>query len=204
VDAKQKSISLLAFWIFTILLPLGVAATDIDLSTIQKRDESTIIQVKDLEKLKTLRETLKTTDENDTDVIETIDETKKTESSNTKAGSSFRWPALIQSMFSEYWVEFLALIVSVVGVVLAISGYSFANKKKRKYLKKYLHDIDDVYTSYKMKSRRCEAELFRLQDQIEDRLTAGNIDENTFQLLEGRIQKYMEEIKALERGEGNS
>jgi hypothetical protein len=67
-----------------------------------------------------------------------------------------------------------------------------------------LHDIDDVYTSYKMKSRRCEAELFRLQDQIEDRLTAGNIDENTFQLLEGRIQKYMEEIKALERGEGNS
>ncbi len=204
MDAKQKSISLLAFWIFTILLPLGVAATDIDLSTIQKRDESTIIQVKDLEKLKTLRETLKTTDENDTDVIETIDETKKTESSNTKAGSSFRWPALIQSMFSEYWVEFLALIVSVVGVVLAISGYSFANKKKRKYLKKYLHDIDDVYTSYKMKSRRCEAELFRLQDQIEDRLTAGNIDENTFQLLEGRIQKYMEEIKALERGEGNS
>ncbi len=194
----------MAFWIFTILLPLGVAATDIDLSTIQKRDESTIIQVKDLEKLKTLRETLKTTDENDTDVIETIDETKKTESSNTKAGSSFRWPALIQSMFSEYWVEFLALIVSVVGVVLAISGYSFANKKKRKYLKKYLHDIDDVYTSYKMKSRRCEAELFRLQDQIEDRLTAGNIDENTFQLLEGRIQKYMEEIKALERGEGNS
>lgn len=105
------------------------------------------------------------------------------------------WGTKIQSMFSEYWVQMLALIVSVVGLFLAVSGFSLANKKKRKYLKKFLHEIDDVYSSYKMKSKRCEAELYRLEDQIDDRLKAGKIDENTYHLLEGRIKRYLDEMK---------
>lgn len=104
----------------------------------------------------------------------------------------------LQNIFSEYWVQFMALVVSVIGVFLAISGYSFANKSKQKYLKKFLHEIDDAYTSYKWKSKRCEAELYRLKDQVEDQLKAGKIDENTYQLLEKRIDKYLDEIKYAE------
>lgn len=103
--------------------------------------------------------------------------------------------ARVQGMFSEYWVQFLALVVSLIGVVLAVSGFSLATKKKQKYLKKYLHEIDDVYSSYKWKTKRCEAELYRLQDQIEDQLKEGAIDENTYHLLEKRIEKYLDEIK---------
>ncbi len=105
------------------------------------------------------------------------------------------WGKLVQSMFTEYWVQLLALIVSVIGVILAVSGFSLANKKKRKYLKKYLHEIDDVYSSFKWKSRRCEVELYRLQDQVEEHLKNGKIDENTYHLLEARIQKYLDEMK---------
>ena len=101
----------------------------------------------------------------------------------------------VQGIFSEYWVQFLALLVSVIGVALAVSGFSFANKKKQKYLRKYLHEIDDAYSSYKWKSKRCEAELYRLQDLVEDNLKDGKIDENTFNLLENRIKKYLDEIK---------
>jgi len=101
----------------------------------------------------------------------------------------------IQSMFTEYWVQMLALVVSVIGVILAVSGFSLANNKKRKYLRKFLHEIDNIYASYKWKSRRCEAELYRLTDQIEEKLKAGQIDENTYHLLEARIQKYLDEIR---------
>ncbi len=117
------------------------------------------------------------------------------QAANDRKDNGKGWGVKIQSMFSEYWVQMLALIVSVVGLFLAVSGFSLANKKKRKYLKKFLHEIDDVYASYKWKSKRCEAELYRLEDQIEDRLKAGKIDENTYHLLEGRIKKYLDEMK---------
>lgn len=106
--------------------------------------------------------------------------------------------AVLQNIFSEYWVQFMALVVSLIGVFLAVSGFSFASKNKQKYLKKFLHEIDDAYSSYKWKSKRCEAELYRLKDQVEDQLKAGKIDENTYQLLEKRIDKYLDEIKYAE------
>lgn len=118
------------------------------------------------------------------------------EANRRAAGPGFG--AKVQGMFSEYWVQFLALVVSLIGVVLAVSGFSLATKKKQKYLKKYLHEIDDVYSSYKWKTKRCEAELYRLQDQIEDQLKEGKIDENTYHLLEKRIEKYLDEIKYAE------
>jgi hypothetical protein len=105
------------------------------------------------------------------------------------------WTVWIQNIFSEYWVQFLALIVSVIGVVLAVSGFSLANKKKRKFLRRYLKEIDEAYVSYKMRSKRCEAEMIRLQDMIEDRLKEGKLDENSYHLLEQRIEKYLQEIK---------
>ena len=108
------------------------------------------------------------------------------------------WGARIQGMFSEYWVQLLALVVSVIGVVLAVSGFSMANKSKQRSLKKFLHEIDDAYTSYKWKTKRCEAELYRLLDQVEEQLKEGKIDESTFSLLEKRIHKYLDEIKYAE------
>jgi hypothetical protein len=115
--------------------------------------------------------------------------------SKDKKDKGTDWGKLVQSIFTEYWVQMLALIVSVIGVILAVSGFSLANKKKRKYLKKYLHEIDNVYSSFKWKSRRCEVELYRLQDQVEEHLKDGKIDENTYHLLEARIQKYLDEMK---------
>ncbi len=126
------------------------------------------------------------------DLLEEIN--KKKQEEEAKPGFGGR----IQGIFSEYWVQMLALIVSVIGVVLAVSGFSIANKSKQKNLKKFLHEIDDAYTSYKWKTKRCEAELYRLLDQVEEQLKEGKIDESTFSLLEKRIHKYLDEIKYAE------
>lgn len=96
---------------------------------------------------------------------------------------------------SEYWVQFWALVAGLLSVVLAISGFSFAGRKKKKSLSHLMSEIDDTFDSFRTKSKRCEAELYRLQDVIEGKLKDGKIDESAFQLLEGRIDKYMKEVQ---------
>lgn len=103
--------------------------------------------------------------------------------------------APIQNIFSEYWVQFLALIVSVIGVALAVSGFSLASAKKKKHISKYMNEIDDAFSSFKWKSKRCEAELYRLHDIIEEKLKEGKLDESSYQLLSNRIEKYLKEVQ---------
>jgi len=101
----------------------------------------------------------------------------------------------IQNVFSEYLVQFLALVVSLVGVVLAVSGFSIAASKKKKHISKYMNEIDDAFNSFKWKSKRCEAELYRLHDIIEEKLKEGKLDESSYQLLSNRIEKYLKEVQ---------
>lgn len=132
----------------------------------------------------------------------TAEEKKKQEAQRKKPDTAVdlrnttpNWLMTLGGLFGDYGMQFIALLVSMIGVILAISGFSLSNKKKQKFLKKYFHEIDDVYSAFKMKGERCEAELYRLQDLIEHELKEGRIDENTFQLLEKRIEKYLKEIK---------
>ncbi len=101
----------------------------------------------------------------------------------------------LQNVFSEYWVQFLALVVSVIGVALAVSGFSLAAAKKKKHISKYMNEIDDAFSSFKWKSKRCEAELYRLHDIIEEKLKEGKLDESSYQLLSNRIEKYLKEVQ---------
>ncbi len=104
----------------------------------------------------------------------------------------------IESFISEYWVQFLALLVSLIGVSLAVTGFTLAGAKKKKSISKLLNDIDDTFASFKWKTKRCEAELYRLQDVVEDQLKSGKLDEGAYQLLLKRIEKYLTEIQEIE------
>ncbi len=103
--------------------------------------------------------------------------------------------ASIESFISEYWVQFLALIVSLIGVSLAVTGFTISGAKKKKSVSKFINEIDDTFASFKWKSKRCEAELYRLQDLVEDKLKEGKIDESVYHLLMNRIDKYLAEVK---------
>lgn len=106
----------------------------------------------------------------------------------------------IESFFSEYWVQFLALVVSVVGLLLAVTGFSMAASKKRKSISRLMNEIDDTFAAFKWKSKRCEAELYRLHDIVDDKLKKGKIDESSYQVLINRIDKYLTEINDPEMG----
>ncbi|MBD3156734.1 hypothetical protein GF369_02800 [Candidatus Peregrinibacteria bacterium] len=100
--------------------------------------------------------------------------------------------------FEHLWsltVNNLATIVAIITVLVAISGFTFATKRKQKSIAKYINQIDDTYSEYKMKAKRCEAELYRLKDIVDDQLKSGKIDEGAYQLLINRIEGYMIDVQ---------
>lgn len=101
----------------------------------------------------------------------------------------------LENWISEYWVQFLALLVGLIGVFLAVSGYSIAASKKKKSISTLINEIDDTFESFKWKSKRCEAELYRLQDVMDEKLKGGKLDESAYHLLVNRIEKYLKEVQ---------
>ena len=90
--------------------------------------------------------------------------------------------------------DYLALILGVV----SLSGGSIAwyiRRTKNKRARNILDEIDQVYSRFKMNSRRCEAELYRLKDVTFDMLKTGKIDESIYDVIKGRIDEYLNEIR---------
>src|SRR3989344_3209657 len=92
------------------------------------------------------------------------------------------------------WALFWTIIGAIAGVAALLAGWYYTRRKK-KSISKFMTEIDDTYSSFKMKSRRCEAELYRLKDMLADELKKGKIDESTYSILEKRIEDYLKEIR---------
>ncbi len=89
----------------------------------------------------------------------------------------------------------LVIILTIITVIIAATGFTFASKRKQKSISKYMNQIDDTYSEYKMKAKRCEAELYRLKDIVDNELKSGKIDEGAYKLLMNRIEGYMVDIQ---------
>ena len=69
-------------------------------------------------------------------------------------------------------------------------------EKRRKVLfKKLMDEVDSVYSRFKMNAIQCEAELYKLKNEVLDEFKQGTIDEDKHNILEQRIEEYMKEIK---------
>ncbi len=85
-----------------------------------------------------------------------------------------------------------------IGVVLAITGAAIGgllSRRKRSRVKRLLDDIDKAYEGFKMNSRRCEAELYRLRGLVSEQLKNGKINEDSYSILDKRIDDYLGEIR---------
>ncbi|MFQ5975466.1 MAG: hypothetical protein ACE5J5_04005, partial [Candidatus Hydrothermarchaeales archaeon] len=85
-----------------------------------------------------------------------------------------------------------------VGVMLAITGAvigGLLSRRKRGRVKKLLDDIDKTYESFRMNSRRCEAELYRHRGVVSEHLKKGKINEESYSILDKRIDDYLGEIR---------
>lgn len=90
----------------------------------------------------------------------------------------------------------------LLGVITAIAiptaGWlvkHMSEEKKRRVVQRLLKDLDDIYARFKMNSRRCEAELYRLKDIAEEELTRGRISEASYKVLDAKINRYLSEIR---------
>ena len=88
-----------------------------------------------------------------------------------------------------------AVFLTLLAVVLAASGFTFATRRKRQSISKHMNQIDDTYSEYKMKAKRCEAELYRLKDIIDEELKGGKLEDTSYQLLMNRIEGYMVDVQ---------
>jgi hypothetical protein len=103
-------------------------------------------------------------------------------------------PYLLRKIL-KFIAENLGVIATVLALIVAVSGFTFAARKKKRSISKYMNEIDNTYSEYKMKAKRCEAELYRLRDIIDEELKQGRLDESAYKLLLQRIENYMVEIQ---------
>lgn len=101
----------------------------------------------------------------------------------------------ILERIKKFFIEYNAVILGLAAVIIAISGFTFAGRKKKRSISKHMNAIDNTYSEYKMKAKRCEAELYRLKDIIDDELKSGKIDDGAYALLMGRIEDYMIDVQ---------
>jgi hypothetical protein len=87
-----------------------------------------------------------------------------------------------------------------IGVIIIVVGAGvgwFITKKKRGLTSKYLKEINNAFETLKDNPGKCEIKLYSLKDKIEEQFIAGKITEQSYALLEGKIENY---VKGLRKG----
>jgi hypothetical protein len=78
-----------------------------------------------------------------------------------------------------------------IGVIIIVVGAGvgwFITKKKRGLTSKYLKEINNAFETLKDNPGKCEIKLYSLKDKIEEQFIAGKITEQSYALLEGKIE----------------
>jgi len=93
-------------------------------------------------------------------------------------------------------VGFVALPIALIGI-----GW-FRNRRKRLFIRTLLNEIDEVYSRFKTNPHRCEEELCRLRDKNFEVVVDGKIAQESYDIMDKRIEKYLEELRKQARARG--
>ena len=125
-----------------------------------------------------------------------LEAAKIIEANKTKHNNQATSDTAVSEISHIPW-ETIAVVISILSGIAAITGFTMSGHKKKRAISKYMEEIDMTFSEYKFKSKRCEAELYRLRDLLEHRLKKGQIDESLYELLTKRIDKYIHEIQSV-------
>jgi len=101
------------------------------------------------------------------------------------SGTSIRWETIAA----------LATVAVSIGSVGAWFISRKASGSRKRHLRRLLNEVDDIYIKFKMNTKRCEAELYRLRDIVIEKLKEGKITGESYAILEKRLDGYLEEIE---------
>lgn len=90
--------------------------------------------------------------------------------------------------------QFLQVILAATALIGGGTAYMMKIRKDR-LVKNIFREIDEIYSRYKMNTRRCETELLRLKNKVTEEMKLGRIREESFAILKDRIDEYLHEIR---------
>lgn len=93
-------------------------------------------------------------------------------------------------------LNLIAISLAIMGVV---TGWIFKYSKSRR-ASKYLKRINLIYDEYKNDSSRCRKELSALKEKVEDDYADGRITNNTFTIIDKRIDNYISRTRKGKNG----
>jgi len=91
--------------------------------------------------------------------------------------------------------DVLQVVLGITGTALTVGllGTAWFRTQRRKgVIKTWLNEIDDVYSKFKEDPQRCALELTKLRNTILEGVTDGKITHESYDILDERIDKYME------------
>ena len=96
-------------------------------------------------------------------------------------------------------IERIATLVTIGGATVGVVGWMLRTRSERRrraiLYKELLQGVDGIYTRYKMNARQCEAKLYRFKEQMINEFKQGMITEENYNVLDGRIEEYLAEIR---------
>lgn len=90
--------------------------------------------------------------------------------------------------------DMVGVIVAILTVLVGVIGW-LLTRKKSSTTSKYITEINKTYTNYKSNSDQCESELLELKSKIEKEFSSGKLTEQSFDILDRRIDNYIGEIR---------
>jgi len=90
--------------------------------------------------------------------------------------------------------EFVGAITGILAIIAALIGWLLTRKNRSK-ASGYIKDINEAFNKYKNDTGKCEAELYRMKEQIEHDFAKGKISEESFTMLDTRIDKYLSDVR---------
>lgn len=103
-------------------------------------------------------------------------------------------------MTGTVWsIERIATLITIGGATVGVVGWMFRTRSERRrrviLYRELIQGVDSIYTRYKMNARQCEAELYRFKEQVISEFKLGMVTEENYNILDGRIEEYLAEIR---------
>ncbi len=86
-------------------------------------------------------------------------------------------------------------MIGVILTLVVLIGGFLISKLRKGASSKYLKEINYIYNSNKKDSKLCESKLINLKDKIENEFTKGKITEQSYDILDRKIESYLGEIR---------
>ena len=94
----------------------------------------------------------------------------------------------------ELITGFITIGAAGVAVVSWMTRTQRARRKKKILFERFLGEVDNVYSDFKLNTRRCETELHKLNNDVLSEFKQGTLDEEHYDTLNRRIEDYMKEV----------